>query len=94
MNNQYELTTIADILELDQDQIERFCEELPRITEYMKAFVGLTDVVADALGVDSIQSMVSPLIWVDDGKKDIGITMVNDENGETVCELNVGSPNE
>lgn len=94
MSNQYELTTIADIFELELDQIERLCAELPRMFEYMKAFTELTGVVADALGEDAIQSMVSPLVWIDDGKSDIGIEMVNGETGDPVCTFNKKSSDE
>lgn len=87
MKNRYELSTIADILALEQDQIERFCEELPRITAYIKSIQALVGLVAESAEVDQLMPMVMPLTWIDDGKKDMTVEIT--ANGESMATLEV-----
>jgi len=91
---QYEISTLADIAKLEQDQIERLCAELPRHFEYARAMQDLMGVAADALGESFESSIVSPLIWIDDGKQDLNMTMVNSETGDEICQFNKNSPKE
>ena len=83
MSNEYEISTIEDIFNLEQDQIERLCCELPRIMAYMKA------VRATVLSLDDrgSSSLVMPLKWIDDGEQNIDIEIQC--NGEYAADVQI-----
>lgn len=67
MSNEYKITTLKDIVSLDEDQIDRICAELPGVLKYCKAMIS----VGDALSKEGAIKLVEPLTWIDDGKQDI-----------------------
>lgn len=68
MSKKYEISTIADVLALEQDQIERFCEDLPRILAYIKSMQAAVGLVSKNVDVDQLVQAVTPLTWFDDDK--------------------------
>jgi len=80
MSNEYEITTIVDLLQLDDGQIDRLCAELPSVIKHARNLMDLIGVVADTIEVDSpIIQMISPLRWIDDGEKNIDININSGE---------------
>ena len=76
MANEYEITTMLDLLALEDDQIDRLCAELPSVIKHAKNLMGLLDAVGEAIGEDSqITQMLTPLRWIDDGEQNIDIKM-------------------
>ena len=68
MSKKYEISTIADVLALEQDQIERFCEDLPHILAYIKSMQAAVGLVSKNVDVDQFAQAVTPLTWFDDDK--------------------------
>lgn len=77
MSNEYKINTLIDILELEDDQIDRLCAELPRVLKYAKA---MKDLIQAASGLEAnvseVCKIVSPLTWIDDGKQEINCTAI------------------
>lgn len=70
MSNRYELSTIADILALEQDQIDRFCQDLPLIAAYIKSKQEQVESVSGAdAGHNLVMKLSMPLTWFDDEVK-------------------------
>lgn len=67
----HKITTIADLYNLEIDEIKRFCEEIPGHFEYMKA-------VEELVGVARLEM---PFVWIDDGKADMDLS-ISDGNKE------------
>lgn len=75
MSNEYKINTLIDILELEDDQIDRLCAELPRVLKYAKAMKNLIQVSSGIdVGIAEVCKIVSPLTWIDDGKQEITCT--------------------
>jgi len=81
---EYEINSLADIAKLEDDQIDRLCAELPSIIKQVKAVVDLLDAVGDGLGVKSAAKILSPMVWIDDGKTDLTLSLVNGKSGEEI----------
>ena len=82
MSNEYDITMLADLLKLEDDQIDRLCAELPSIIKHVRALVDLIGAVNEGLGGESpAVEALTPLIWIDDGKQniDINISSAGDE---------------
>jgi hypothetical protein len=75
MSNEYDISALTDLLELEPDQVERLCAELPAMIAHVKGLVTLLDAVGDAIGQDTAVQLLSPMRWIDDGKTDIDITL-------------------
>ena len=72
MSNEYKISTLLDIIELDEDQIDRICEELPAMLKQVKNLKEAISLLGSALGdKDTAVQILSPLTWIDDGKKDV-----------------------
>lgn len=72
MSNEYKITTLIDMLDLDDDQIDRICSELPGVLKHIKAFKELINSTAgDGIAMDSVFKVINPLTWIDDGNQDI-----------------------
>jgi len=73
MSNEYKISNLLDIVELDDDQIDRICAELPRVLKYAKALNSL--IITNEQGEHSpAVKILSPLTWIDDGKTELTIT--------------------
>lgn len=83
MSNEYKIGTLADILELEDDQIDRLCAELPSHLKQIKALTELLNVVGEINGVNSVAEAVSPMTWIDDGKSNM-TAVVECEGSEVV----------
>lgn len=79
---EYEINSLADIAKLEDDQIDRICAELPSVIKQVKAVVDLLNVTGDIAGTDSAAQFLSPMIWIDDGKRDITVGIVSSTSGE------------
>lgn len=75
MSKEYELNTLADLMDLEEDQIDRICAELPSMIKKVKGFRDLMISVGDALGAEVACEAMAPVRWIDDGKKDITINI-------------------
>lgn len=90
MSNEYKISTLTDIMNLDEDQIDRLCAELPRAIKYAKSLEKLFFDVGDALGAKEKSAQVLlPLTWTDDGKTEITVSATN--GNEDLFEIKVGS---
>lgn len=89
MSNEYKINTLVDLLDLEDDQIDRLCSELPRVIKYAKA---MRDIIQAASGQDRAVveacKIVSPLTWIDDGKTEVTCTAKFPDGSS--MELNVG----
>lgn len=90
MSNEYKISTLIDIMSLDDDQIDRLCAELPRAIKYAKTLEQLFGAVGDALGAkEKVAQVLLPLTWTDDGKTEITVSAKN--QNENIFEIKVGS---
>lgn len=77
MENEYELTTLVDIAKLEDDQIDRLCAELPAVLKQAKALGSLLEVLSEVEGLGpSSTSILEPMVWIDDGKTDVTMTLM------------------
>lgn len=75
MSNKYKISTLLDIMQLEDDQIDRLCAELPGVIKYAKAFKALIDAAGEvASDDDRATKILMPLTWIDDGKTEITVT--------------------
>ena len=74
MDKEYKITTLVDLLELDDDQIDRLCAELPSVIKHVRNLVDLIGLAGEAMeaGELSVQAL-TPLRWIDDGKQNVDI---------------------
>ena len=80
MSNEYKIATLIDMLDLDDDQIDRLCAELPSLLKHIK---GLEAILKAALGSDDeVLKIINPLTWIDDGKKEINLTAICSDGEE------------
>jgi len=79
---EYEINSLADIAKLEDDQIDRLCAELPSVIKQVKAVTDLINAVGDVSGTNSAAEFLSPMIWIDDGKRDITVGIVSNKTGE------------
>jgi len=74
MDKEYKITTLVDLLELDDDQIDRLCAELPPMLKQCKALKELVGAVGELIGAESTAvEALTPLTWIDDGKQNVTI---------------------
>ena len=72
----YELNSFVDLLQLEDEQIERLLAELPSTLKKCKAMLEVINLCGGSLGDESpIVQLLSPLVWVDDGKRDITVNI-------------------
>lgn len=76
MSNEYKMTTILDIMALEEDQIDRLCAELPSMLKQVKALTVLLEVAGDVAGVEKAFELITPLTWIDDGKADLTVKAI------------------
>jgi|GEM_PF-3810678 len=80
---EYKIRTMADLMQLDDDQIDRFCEELPIMVRQMKAVVQLMNACGEAIGADlDVAKVGETMVWIDDGKRDTTITLTERPEAE------------
>ena len=78
MSNEYEIWSLVDLLELEHDQVERLCAELPSAIAHIKGLQSLVGAVAHEEGIEGPASkLLSPLTWIDDGKTDLDVVMTD-----------------
>lgn len=75
MTKEYKLHSFADLLKLSDAQIDKLCSELPGAIKEVKAFISLVGHLAGQ-SEKAIEAL-SPLIWVDDGRRDIEMDLCN-----------------
>lgn len=75
----YELNHFTDLLQLEDDQIERLCAELPAMIIKVKALTEIMETAVELIGAGQKDEFTSqglnPLIWIDDGKQDFTATV-------------------
>lgn len=72
MSKEYKVSKIKDLLQLEDDQIDRLCAELPDFLKKAKLLIGGINNIGESLGQPSlVAKLVDPLIWIDDGKQEI-----------------------
>lgn len=72
MSKEYKVSKIKDLLQLEDEQIDRLCAELPDLLKKVKLLIGGINNIGESLGQSSpVASLVDPLIWIDDGKQEI-----------------------
>lgn len=77
MSNEYKISTLLDIIDLDDDQIDRICAELPSVLKYAKNLSVLIENIGEHLKVPTPTEVLSPLTWIDDGKEDLTVGVSN-----------------
>ena len=65
----YKISTLLDILQLENDQIDRLCKELPEVLKSVKEIMAQVQCASGQLS--PVVRMLCPLTWIDDGKSDI-----------------------
>ena len=80
MSNKYKISTLLDIMELDDGQIERLCAELPEVLKYAKNLSILIENIGEHLKVPTPVDVLSPMTWIDDGKQDLTIGISNGDD--------------
>ena len=74
MDKVYEITTLVDLLQLDDDQIDRLCAELPSVIKHARGLVELMGIAGEIMEAgEPVVQMLTPLSWIDDGKQNIDI---------------------
>ena len=74
MSKEYKIGSLVDLLELEDDQIDRLCAELPSVIKHAKSLMELIGAVGEAMGEESpIVQALTPMTWIDDGKKNVDI---------------------
>jgi hypothetical protein len=85
---EYKLNDFSDLLVLEDEQLDRFLSELPKLIAYAKAVDSLIGAVGDSMELKTKCEFLSPIVWIDDGKTDLSMRMV-DENGDSQLEINI-----
>ena len=80
---EYKIHTLDDILDLDDDQIDRLCAELPQVLKYTKNLRELIAASGSAEMAAAVNSSVGCIIWTDDGKRDVACE-IGFQNGENI----------
>lgn len=80
---QYKIHTLDDMLDLDDDQIDRLCAELPQVLKYNKNLRKLIAASCSAEMASAVNSSLGSLIWTDDGKRDVTCE-IGFQNGENI----------
>lgn len=84
--NEYKIKYLTDMLELEDDQIDRICAELPTALKEAKKVITMLKIIGDQAGIDNVTEMLMPMTWIDDGKTDLTmrvqheITQKGDDN--------------
>lgn len=91
MSSEYKISNLIDIMNLDEDQIDRLCAELPRAIKYAKNISQILTSAGNLLGAEQATAQILlPLTWIDDGETEITVTGKNGAD-EVIFEAKVGS---
>lgn len=71
-NKEYQFYNLDDLLQLDEGQIVRFCEELPGIILYTQKIIEALKDIGNPIPEGT--HIFYPLHWCDDGKKDFTVS--------------------
>lgn len=79
-HKRYELNNFEDLMKLEDDQVERLSAELPGMISQARAFLDLLNACGEAAGADTPVAKIShPLVWIDDGKSDLTMSLSDGE---------------
>jgi hypothetical protein len=91
MSNEYKISNLIDIMNLEEDQIDRLCAELPRAIKYAKSISEMLTTAGNILGAEQATAQILlPLTWIDDGETEITVTGKNGADDD-VFEFKIGS---
>jgi hypothetical protein len=79
-HKRHELHSFKDLLCLEDDQVERLSAELPGMIKKAKAFMELLNACGEVAEAPTpFAELLSPLVWLDDGKTDLTMSLIDGE---------------
>ena len=69
----FELNTFADLLYLNDDQLDRLCAHLPSVIKQVKCLSGIIGEALEGKGAE----MLTPLKWKDDDEKGLKVNITS-----------------